>query len=202
MKASGKIQRPQRLRDWHRRHQAIRDVGYGHDRLPDDEVLLSLARERPLVLNHIPSGLRLVCRIVLCLVACAEFAGWLGAASALAGSGLALRIRTARQPASFLVLLFALSVAGLILQPAASTFSRHFEHEADVYGQEAIHGLVADPQKTAVPPSTILGEAWLEDPDPNHFVEFWTYSHPSVQNRAKFCIALRSVGERRAWEVL
>jgi hypothetical protein len=31
-----------------------------------------------------------------------------------------------------------------------------------------------------------LGEAWLEDPNPNAFVEFWTFSHPSVQHRADF----------------
>jgi STE24 endopeptidase len=64
--------------------------------------------------------------------------------------------------------------------------SRHFEHEADVYGQEAIHGLVADPQKTAVSGFNHLGEAWLDDPDPNPIVEFWDYSHPSVKNRANF----------------
>ena len=88
----------------------------------------------------------------------------------------------------FLVLLFALSVANLILQPAGNSFSRHFEHEADVYGQEAIHGLVADPQKTAVGAFNHLGEAWLEDPNPNPFIEFWEYSHPSVQTRANFAL--------------
>jgi len=86
----------------------------------------------------------------------------------------------------FLVLLFALSVASLILQPAGNSFSRHFEHEADVYGQEAIPGLVANPQKTAVSAFNHLGEAWLEDPNPSLFIEFWEYSHPSVQTRASF----------------
>jgi hypothetical protein len=33
-----------------------------------------------------------------------------------------------------------------------------------------------------------LGEAWLEDPSPNAFVEFWTYNHPSVKNRANFAL--------------
>ena len=36
------------------------------------------------------------------------------------------------------------------------------------------------------PPFNHLGEAWLDDPNPNPFVEFWTYSHPSVQERANF----------------
>ena len=77
------------------------------------------------------------------------------------------------------MLLFAISVAGFVLEPASNTFSRHFEHQADVYGQEAIHGIVADPQKTAVAAFNHLGEAWLEDPNPSPFIEFWEYNHPS-----------------------
>ena len=86
----------------------------------------------------------------------------------------------------FLVLFFAFSIGDFVSTPVANTVSRHFEHEADVYGQEAIHGLVADPQKTAVSAFNHMGEAWLEDPDPNRFVEFWMDSHPSVQHRAEF----------------
>jgi Zn-dependent protease with chaperone function len=88
--------------------------------------------------------------------------------------------------AGFVVLLFTISVASFVLEPAANGFSRHFEHQADVYGQEAIHGLVADPQKTAVNGFNALGEAWLEDPNPSAFVEFWEYNHPSVKTRAEF----------------
>jgi Zn-dependent protease with chaperone function len=159
------------------------------DRLPDDEVLFIFGHESGhYVLNHIPKKLAgSTAGLFFVLWACAGFAGWLvrrcGARWQLvAPSGSAPL--ASRQ--GFLVLLFALSVSGIILQPAGSTFSRHFEHEADIYSQEAIHGLVADPQKTAVSAFNHLGEAWLEDPDPSPFVEFWTYSHPSVQNRANF----------------
>ena len=31
-----------------------------------------------------------------------------------------------------------------------------------------------------------LGEAYLDDPDPNPFIVFWTYDHPSIQGRAIF----------------
>ncbi len=88
--------------------------------------------------------------------------------------------------AGFVVLIFAITVAGFILEPAGNAFSRHFEHQADVYGQEAIHGLVPDPQKTAVAGFQALGEAWLEDPNPSPLVEFWEYNHPSVKTRANF----------------
>jgi Zn-dependent protease with chaperone function len=88
--------------------------------------------------------------------------------------------------AGFVVIVLAINIAGFVLEPVSNTFSRHFEHQADVYGQEAIHGLVPDPQKTAVAGFQALGEAWLEDPDPSPLIEFWEYNHPSVKTRANF----------------
>ena len=88
--------------------------------------------------------------------------------------------------AGFVVLLLTISVASFVLEPVSNAFSRHFEHQADVYGQEAIHGLVPDPQKTAVVGFNALGEAWLEDPNPSPFIECWEYGHPSVKTRANF----------------
>ena len=68
----------------------------------------------------------------------------------------------------------------------ANGVSRYFEHQADVYGQEAIHGIVPDAQKTAVAAFNDLGRAWLEEPNPNRIIEFWLYSHPSTEERANF----------------
>ncbi|MGP8226744.1 MAG: M48 family metallopeptidase [Terracidiphilus sp.] len=161
------------------------------DRLPDDEILFIFGHESGhYVLNHIPKELAgMAAGLFFVLWGSAAFAGWLarrfGARWQLGGpDGMAPL--ASRQ--GFLVLLFSLSVANLIMQPAGNSFSRHFEHEADVYGQEAVHGLVADPQKTAVGAFNHLGEAWLEDPNPNPFIEFWEYNHPSVQTRANFAL--------------
>ena len=161
-------------------------------RIPDDEVQFIFGHESGhYVLNHIPKGLALTA-VALFFVywACAGFAAWLagrfGARWHLHGQedgGTPLSTR-----AGFLVLIFTISVAGFVLAPVSNTVSRHFEHQADVYGQEAIHGIVADPQKTAVAAFNALGEAWLEDPAPSPFIEFWTYSHPSVQTRANFAL--------------
>ena len=84
-----------------------------------------------------------------------------------------------------LVLLLAYAL-NFIAEPIANTISRHIEHQADVYGQEVIHGLVPDPQATVV--SSFCSDAlvWLDDPEPNPLVEFWTYSHPSTEQRAQF----------------
>ncbi len=153
------------------------------DRLPDDEVMFVFGHESGhYVLNHIPEELTgMAVALFFVFWACAGFAGWL-----VRKFGARWQINSISSRAGFVTLIFALSIAGFILEPAGNTFSRHFEHEADVYGQEAIHGLVADPQKTGVSGFNHLGEAWLEDPNPNPFVEFWTYSHPSVKNRANF----------------
>jgi Zn-dependent protease with chaperone function len=161
------------------------------DRLPDDEVLFIFGHESGhYVLNHIPQELAgMAAGLFFVFWGSATFAGWLahrfGARWQL-GAPDGTAPLASRQ--GFLVLLFALSVASLILQPAGNSFSRHFEHEADIYGQEAIHGLVADPQKTAVSAFNHLGEAWLEDPNPSPFIEFWEYNHPGVQTRANFAL--------------
>jgi STE24 endopeptidase len=156
------------------------------DRIPTDEVLFVFAHESGhYVLHHIPEGLAVgAVGLFFIFWACSGVAGWLarrfGARWGLdAEAPLGCR-------AGFVVLLFAATIANFLVDPVSNAISRHFEHEADVYGQEATHGIVADPQKTAVASFNELGEAWLEDPDPNHFVVFWSYSHPSIQARAEF----------------
>jgi STE24 endopeptidase len=152
-------------------------------RIPDDEVLFIFGHESGhYVLHHIPKELAGTAFFFFFLYwACAAVAGWL-----VGRFGPRWHVESISSRAGFIVLLFTISVASFLLEPVSNTFSRYFEHQADVYGQEAIHGIVADPQKTAVAAFNALGEAWLEDPNPNHFIEFWTYNHPSVQSRANF----------------
>jgi Zn-dependent protease with chaperone function len=155
-------------------------------RVPDDVVMFVFGHESGhYVLKHIPKSLGgYALGLFFIYWACAGFAGWLARRF---GARWGLNpTEPLADRAGFVVLLFAISVAGFVTEPVANTFSRHFEHEADVYGQEAIRGLVPDPQKTAVAGFNALGEAWLEDPNPSPFIEFWEYSHPSVKNRAEF----------------
>jgi Zn-dependent protease with chaperone function len=160
------------------------------DRLPDDEVLFVFGHESGhYVLKHIPKMIAgMSIGLFFVYWACTAFATWLarrfGARWKLdATEGNPLATRT-----GFVVLLFAVSVAGFFMEPVSNTISRHFEHQADVYGQEAIHGIVADPQRTAVSSFNHLGEAWLEDPSPRPFIEFWEFNHPSVRTRAEFAL--------------
>jgi len=152
-------------------------------RIPDDEVMFVFGHESGhYVLHHIPKMISLLAAgLFFVYWACAGFAGWLARRF-----GARWNVQALGSRAGFVVLILAISAAGFVLEPVSNTMSRHFEHEADVYGQEAIHGLVPDPQKTAVASFNALGEAWLEDPDPSPLIEFWEYNHPSVKTRANF----------------
>lgn len=158
-------------------------------RIPDDEVMYIFGHESGhYVLHHIVKGLTLgaIASFFLFWI-CARLANGMarrfGARWGIEPEPAvpALATRT-----GFLILVFIFSVVSFSTDPVGNTVSRYFEHQADVYGQEAIHGLVPDPQRTAVSSFNHLGEAWLEDPDPSKLVEFWLYSHPSVQSRATF----------------
>jgi Zn-dependent protease with chaperone function len=153
------------------------------DQMPDDQVLFVFGHESGhYVLHHIPKELAGdAVGLFFVYWACAGFATWLVRRYGARWGAVDLASRT-----GFVVLLFGISIANFLTEPVGSAFSRHFEHQADVYGQEAIHGILADPQKTAVAAFNKLGESWLEDPDPNPLIEFWLYDHPSVEHRAEF----------------
>jgi Zn-dependent protease with chaperone function len=161
-------------------------------RIPDDEILFIFGHESGhYVLHHIPKMIAgWAVALFFVYWGCAGAAAWLarrfGARWLLQNEEAQTAPLSTR--AGFVVLILAISIVSFLMTPAGNAFSRYFEHQADVYGQEAIHGLVADPQKTAVAGFNALGEAWLEDPNPSPFIEFWEYSHPSVQTRANFAL--------------
>jgi Zn-dependent protease with chaperone function len=159
------------------------------DRLPDDEVMFVFGHESGhYVLGHIPKMLSIFAAgLFFVFWACARLSEALlrrnGARWGIEGSPGVAPVATR---AGFVALFLMLNVVGFLITPATNTVSRHYEHQADVYGQEAMHGLIPDPQRTAVSGFNHLGEAWLENPNPSRFIEFWLYNHPSVKNRANF----------------
>ncbi|HEU5457676.1 MAG TPA: M48 family metalloprotease, partial [Terracidiphilus sp.] len=156
-------------------------------RIPNDEVLFIFAHETGhYVLHHVLLGLGIgAVGMFVLFWACARGAeamdGRCGARWGLVDEGGPLESR-----AGFVVVLLMVAIAGFVTEPVGNAVSRWMEHQADIYGQEAIHGIVPDPQKTAVAAFNALGRAWLEDPNPNPFVEFWMANHPSTQQRAEF----------------
>lgn len=137
------------------------------------------------VLNHIYKGLAFASGLLLVLF-------WLGYHSVrwlLKRYGDSWGIPEQHNWAAFVVLMLVLSVLSFLSEPISNGFSRMHEHDADLYGQEAIHGIVTNPQTTARQAFQVLGEQSLVDPNPSPFVEFWTFSHPSISSRAAFAAA-------------
>jgi Zn-dependent protease with chaperone function len=133
-------------------------------------------------LGHIVKGLLFSAMLLLIgFYAAQRMALWL-----LGRFGGRWRIGSQNDWAFLVVLLLVLQVLSFVSEPIDNAFSRSIEHAADVYGQEAIHGIVADPQRTMQEGFQRLGEASLEDPRPHPVVEFWSASHPSIRERAAF----------------
>jgi Zn-dependent protease with chaperone function len=160
------------------------------DRMPSDEILFTFAHETGhYVLNHIVKGLTFAAvGSFVFFWAISKLAGWLVRRFGAVWIGPAWRINAVASLPGLAVLLLAFGLLQVIAEPIENFASRYIEHQADVYGQEAIHGLVPNPQSTAVGAFNQLGQAYLDDPNPNPFVEFWTYDHPSIQSRANFAV--------------
>jgi len=88
--------------------------------------------------------------------------------------------------ASLPALLFLITLLAFLATPAFNAVSRHFEHEADRYGMEVIHGIVANPNQVAAHYFEKSGEMNLADPDPNWFTKAWFYDHPTRPERVHF----------------
>ncbi len=151
-----------------------------------DQVLFIFGHESGhYVLGHITRGiLMLIFGLLL-----AFFIGYHAVRWALAHFGSAWGIPAQEDWGTLIVLFFAFAVLSAVLQPVVSGLSRAQEHAADVYGQEAIHGLVADPQEAARSAFDLLGSNSFVVPNPNLFLEFWSDSHPAIGRRAAFAHA-------------
>jgi STE24 endopeptidase len=95
-------------------------------------------------------------------------------------------IRDLLDLASLPAVLLVITALAFLSTPAANGVSRHFEHEADRYGIEVIHGIVASPNQVAAHYFEKSGELNLADPDPSRFDEIWFFDHPTRPERVHF----------------
>jgi STE24 endopeptidase len=136
-------------------------------------------------LNHIVIGtLFTAILLLIAFFVGQKMTGWL-----LGRYGTRWRIRSQNDLAFLAVLVLVLNTLNFVTEPIDNAISRSMEHDADVYGQEAIHGIVTNPQTTVQRGFQRLGETSLDDPTPHPFVDFWTSSHPSTASRAAFAAA-------------
>jgi STE24 endopeptidase len=136
------------------------------------------------VLDHIYKG--------LAFFAAMMFVGfWLGrkiVTAMLERWGEAWRIHGINDLAALPVLMLALSLLTLVAEPIGNAFSRHIEHQADIYGLEVTHGLFPSNGEVAASSFQKLGEKSYDYPTPNPLLVFWSYSHPTIADRIRFAL--------------
>jgi|ERR1044071_3986976 Zn-dependent protease with chaperone function len=89
-------------------------------------------------------------------------------------------------PASVPWLLLLVSIVGFLLSPVVNGFSRHLEHNADIFSLELTHS--NEPMARAF---VKLSEDSKTNPEPSEFIEFWRYSHPPINKRIAFALAYK-----------
>jgi len=134
------------------------------------------------VLLHIPKGIAIFSALLLFLL----YVGYRLANWMLARWGAQWGIRNLEDWASLPALLLVISVFVFVAIPAVNAISRHFEHEADRYGMEVIHGMVPNSNQVAARYFEKSGEMNLADPDPSTFDKIWFFDHPTRPERVHF----------------
>jgi STE24 endopeptidase len=95
-------------------------------------------------------------------------------------------IRGVADWASLPILALVFAVFSFLTEPLVNSYSRWQEHQADIYGLEVIHGIVPDSAAVAAHSFQVMGQIGLDEPNPNHLVEFWLFTHPSISDRMAF----------------
>ena len=152
-------------------------------KMTDDEVLAVMGHEMGhYVLRHMWKGLAYYLGIALFVYYLSQRIHDRG----LRKWGPKWGITAPGDPASTPWLLLIASVIGFLLSPVLSGYSRHMEHEADVFSLELTHTNEAMARAFVK-----LAEDSKRDPDPNRFIEFWRYTHPAIARRIDFALAYK-----------
>jgi Zn-dependent protease with chaperone function len=92
-------------------------------------------------------------------------------------------------PAAVPWLLLVASILAFFLTPVGAAYSRHNEHQSDVFSLELTH--LNEPMASAF---VKLAENSKRDPSPHPFIEYWRYSHPPIAKRIPFALEYKPGG--------
>ena len=134
------------------------------------------------VLLHIPQLIAIISLIMLALF----YISFRLAGGMLARWGERWGIRSLDDWASLPLLMLLLSVLSFLATPVLNAISRQYEHEADRYGIEVIHGIVPDANQVAAHYFEKSGEINLNEPNPSEWAKIWFYDHPTRPERVHF----------------
>ena len=134
------------------------------------------------VLGHIPKELTIILLLLLGLFYLGyRLANWM-----VTRYGARWGIRNLSDWASLPLLALILTILTFLATPAFNAVSRHYEHQADQYGLEVVHGLVPDTPLAAAGAFQTLGELSLDYPYVGKVAEFWAWDHPTIRDRMIF----------------
>jgi Zn-dependent protease with chaperone function len=164
-----------------------------------DELLLVLGHETGhYALHHIPKEFVLDEGVALLFF----LLGFFALNRLVARAGPLAGIEGIEDLASLPLVLVILTLLLFLSAPVVNGISRYFEHQADQFGLEVAHGIVADPNAAEVRSLQILGKEDLADPDPNPFIKFWLYTHPPLEERTRFAATYRPWAEGKPLDLL
>ena len=148
------------------------------------------------VLGHVCNGLLFSLALMFVLL----YLGYRCVGWVLARWGGGWGVRGMGDWASLPALLLILSIFNFASDPITNGFSRHIEHQADVYGLEVTHGILPDAGQVAADSFETEGRAGLSDPDPNPVQVLLFYDHPPIGERIQFCLTYDPWGKGEAPE--
>ena len=152
-------------------------------RMTQPQVLFVVGHEMGhYVLGHIQKGIVFIAIVALIII----FLGYHVIHWTLRRWGSRCEIRNINDWASLPAMMLVVLVFGFLVEPVFNTFSRYTEHQADVYGLEVTHGITPDANQVAAQSFQVLGETYLEEPDPNPLIKVWLFSHPPISERLSF----------------
>jgi STE24 endopeptidase len=134
------------------------------------------------VLLHIPKGLAgTAIGLLVGLYILFHLLGW-----SVRRFGQRWRILALHDWAALPMIFLLAGIMGFLAEPLGNAFSRHFEHQADIYGLEVTHGINANSRQVAAQSFQVLGELSLAYPHPSKLAVFWYWSHPTIADRVRF----------------
>jgi len=136
------------------------------------------------VLGHVWKGLIFSMVVMFVLL----YFGYLCIGWVLGRYGQQWDIRGLNDWASLPALLLLFSIFSFVSDPVTNAYSRHTEHQADVYGLEVTHGILPDAGQAAADSFQVEGESALADPNPNPLNVFLFYDHPPISDRVRLCL--------------
>lgn len=134
------------------------------------------------VLGHIPKQTAIILLIMLALF----YVGYRLASGLATKFGPSWGISRLSDWASLPLLVLIMFLLVFLATPVVNAVSRHYEHQADQYGLEVIHGLVPDAPRAAAQAFQKLGERSLDYPDVGKLAELWWWTHPTIRDRMIF----------------